>query len=426
MGVMATSHAGMPRLCRGAAARLGRPGALAGLLALVLGSAGASVATATAAQAASSCTTSGITVTCTYTGAGKYSFTVPPGVMSLAVTAVGAAGGDSTHYSGAFSVGGLGASVEDTAVPVSAYQGQTLTVIVGGAGGVGTFTGAAGAGGTPGGGRGGGAGFYWPGGGGGGYSGLLGHSGTTPLVIAAGGGGGGWVNVPQGLTHGGAGDTGSGGSAGGGTNTIDPNLGCPTSDARDDFGCGGEGGTSTAGGQGGAGAINELGLEPGGIAGSNGASLAGGAGGPSPTGGDPAQFAAGGGGGGGGYFGGGGGGSGDFGGGGGGGSSYGTGPGLVDETNTTAAASVTITYTSVELALADLYQTVRSYGSYDNIMALMVSSAEHAVAAGNIPQACQAMNAFITDVRLQAPASARAQLIADAEQIQALLGCRTG
>jgi hypothetical protein len=319
----------------------------AGAAALALGSAAAvSVATGTTAQAASPCTTSGTTVTCTYTGAGTYSFPVPSGVTSLDVTAVGAAGGDATpaNSDGAVSAGGPGASVEDTAVPVSAYQGQTLTVIVGGAGGAGTLDGAAGAGGSPGGGGSGGGGGDFPGGGGGGYSGLLDPSGTTALVIAAGGGGGGFSNSTPGIFPGGAGDTGSGGGTGGGAaSAIGPGTGCPTSD-NSFFACGGGGGTSTTGGEGGAGSPAQPQSRPpeaAGANGSDGASLAGGQGAPASN---SDNNPSGGGGGGGGYYGGGGGGNSDFGAGGGGGSSFGTGPGLTNEATASTAAAVTISY----------------------------------------------------------------------------------
>src|SRR4051812_14861966 len=88
------------------------------------------------------------TITCTYTGAGTKTFTVPAGVSSLDVTAVAARGGAGCpdFASGA---GGLGASVEDTAV--SASGGQRLSVVVGDVGDDGTLT-TGGAGGSPGGG----------------------------------------------------------------------------------------------------------------------------------------------------------------------------------------------------------------------------------------------------------------------------------
>jgi hypothetical protein len=261
-------------------------------------------------------------VTCTYTGAGTYSFTVPSGVTSLDVTAVGAAGGSGDGGGG----GGAGASVEDKAVPVTA--GQVLSVIVGGVGGAGSFT-VGGAGGTPGAG---GAGGDYPtgnsdavldGGGGGGYSGLLSPS-NSPLVIAAGGGGGGGSDASS---AGGNGDTGAGGGAGG-SNGNSPGPACGP----------GGGGTSTMGGAGGAGG-NGAGN------GGSGSSLTGGPGGASNG-----LTNSSGGGGGGGYFGGGGGGGSLFSCGGGGGSSFGT-TSLTNETIATGAASVAITYVVAPLMI---------------------------------------------------------------------------
>jgi hypothetical protein len=293
---------------------------IAGAAALALGSAAvAGFAVTTAAQADSVCATSGTpgtTATCTYTWNGDaQSFTVPAGVTSLDVTAVGAAGGSAVYNGAGFA--GPGASVEDKSVPVSTYQGQTLTVIVGGVGGNGSPD-VSGAGGSPGGGGAGGPVFTESGAagaGGGGYSGLLTSSGQ-PLVIAAGGGG-----ASQ-QVNGGAGDTGSGGGIGG-TNSG---------------GGGGVGGTSTAGGAGGAGAN-------GGPDGSPGTSLTGGQGGAGL--GEAGNNS--GGGGGGGYFGGGGGGAGTFGGGGGGGSSFGV-SGLTNEATASGPATVTISYTVPDLA----------------------------------------------------------------------------
>ena len=261
-----------------------------------------------------------------YTGAGNYTFTVPAGVSSLDVTAVGGRGGtgDGADCGGNGSdvPGGLGASVEDTAVPVSGTP--TLSVIVGGVGQNGTVTNG-GAAGSPGGGAGGdqagNALSFCDGGGGGGYSGLVDAS-SQPLVIAAAGGGGGGGccggnNDTSGV--GGARDTGRSGRSG---DTITGSA------------CGGGGGTKMQGGAGGGGAS-------GGGNGSPGQSLTGGDGGPSNG---QENSSGGGGGGGGGYFGGGGGG-GILGGGGGGGSSFGT-TGLTKKMTATEAASVTISYVS--------------------------------------------------------------------------------
>ena len=262
------------------------------------------------APAAGSCTGTA-TVTCTYTGAGSYTFMVPAGVTSLDVIAVGANGGLGFHGGS----GGVGASVEDTAVPVSG--GEALAVVVGGVGADGAAKNG-GAGGSPGGG---GAGGDYPGGnpnaiddggGGGGFSGLL-RDPSTPLVIGAGGGGGGGFG-----SAGGAGDTGSGGSPGG--------TKCDSV-----CGVGGGGGTGAGGGTPGAGKI-------GAADGVAGTFLTGGQGGAS----NGASHSSGGGGGG-GYYGGGGGGGGNAGGGGGGGSSFGI-TGLTNEAAASGPVSVTIVY----------------------------------------------------------------------------------
>jgi hypothetical protein len=282
---------------------------------VVVGLAGGCVAAigpAAIASAAAPCgsagtlSSSGATTTCTYTGAGQDTFTVPAGVSSLNVTAVGASGGrgDSTGWSPA-----AGASVRDGAVPVSPEQ--TLTVVVGGIGGDGAET-SGGEGGTPGGG---GAGGDYPtadpqadtdGGGGGGYSGVLGVT-QSPLVIAGGGGGAGGGSGGAG----GSGDIGQGGGPGGEN--------------------GGGGGTSTTGGSGGIGSGGN---------GVGGSLLQGGQGGASGGNGNSS-----GGGGGGGYYGGGGGGGAFNGAGGGGGSSYGI-TGLTNEALATGPAAVTISYTA--------------------------------------------------------------------------------
>jgi len=72
-----------------------------------------------AAALPSNCSQAGATVTCTYMGAGAYTFMVPVGVSSLDVTAVGAAGGRGGTLPSGGGLGGPGASVEDTKVPVS-------------------------------------------------------------------------------------------------------------------------------------------------------------------------------------------------------------------------------------------------------------------------------------------------------------------
>ena len=313
---------------------------LAGLLvlvgAVVVGVSGASATiTPCGTNGYFSSASPGSTASCTYTTLGSDTFTVPTGVSSLDVVAVGATGGAGAAGGNDLGLGGAGASVEDTAVPVSSYQGDALTVQVGSPGGAGTGTGGdngtGGAGGLPGGGPGG----DYPstlsnggGGGGGGYSGLLGPA-STPLVIAAGGGGGGSEEDTTGYGAGGAGDTGTGGGTGGDGTESDAHGG--TGALGSSPGLGGEGEFALTSG-------NDIGGN-----GANGALLSGGQGGASGE----NQYAGGssGGGGGGGYYGGGGGGGGRCSAGGGGGSSYGAGAGLTNEKTAPGAAEVTISYT---------------------------------------------------------------------------------
>lgn len=265
------------------------------------------------------------TVTCTFSFTGsEQTFSVPAGIGSVQVDAVGAPG--------AGSAGGLGGSASAT-VPVT--SGETLYVEVGGVGdsGPSSFNG-----GFNGGGRAdanaqnlGGAG------GGGGASDVRTESSSsgagslsTRLVVAAGGGGSGAVGNGSGsLGHGGAADTaGTDGHANG----------------SDDGGGGGGAGTSSVGGTAGAAGAAPSGT-PGG-AGHVGTSGVGGDG----TGG-PVNTT--GGGGGGGYFGGGGGGGGGAssgptaeagGGGGGGGSCFALGA-VACGANSSTTPLVTITYT---------------------------------------------------------------------------------
>ena len=308
---------GRPETSVGEARRRGvRAAIVRGSLVVAAGGLAAAVGLAGVASAAVVCgstgtpSTAGTTAACTYTTSGQDTFTVPAGVTSVDVTAVGAGGGIGGNSNAS---AGPGASVQDAAVPVTA--GQLLGVVVGGPGTPGAQH-AGGPGGSPGGG---GPGGDYPtpdptstggGGGGGGYSGLL-DPAQNPLVIAAGGGGSGGATG----NFGGAGDTGQGGGAGG----------------NGDASTGGGGGTSVGGGSGGVGGI------PRGGSGTAGSFLQGGQGGAADGGGS-------GGGGGGGYYGGGGGGGAFNGAGGGGGSSFGV-TGLTNEATSAAPASVTIRYT---------------------------------------------------------------------------------
>ena len=272
-----------------------------------------------------------VTATATFSSPGSYSFTVPAGVMSITVAAIGAAGGagGGAHAGGGAGggAGGEGASVTAT---LAVAPGEQLSVGVGAPGGVGASVSAlSAAGGIGGGGAGGASDPPGSGGGGGGGASVVGVPSPSPgfssplLVVAGGGGGGGGGNPQSGALGGAGGNAGSGGApAQGGVS-------------------GGGPGTSTAGGVGGG---------EGGAPGSFGLGGSGGSTGPRPKGigggGD-------GGGGGGGYYGGGGGGAGGSqvqfmggGGGGGGGSSFvaAGATGVSGPALASAAAQVTITY----------------------------------------------------------------------------------
>ena len=274
-----------------------------------------SLESGSAALAATPCpgASSSTSAQCLFNGAGQsYFFTVPAGVSSIDVIAVGGAGASTNGP------GGLGASVEDTNVPVAA--GQVLTVDVGG---VGSGFGSGGA--------------AYGGGAGGGYSAVLDTSSSSPLVVAAGGGG-----ASLSGSAGGNGDVGSGGASG--ANTIIPagsceiyvpGQGCQLYYSNDVTVNGGAGGVTNADGSCTGGAGGDPSPSP-----EDGSSLQGGSG---------ATFTtfignAGAGGGGGGYCGGGGGAlKGAAGGGGGGGSSYAV-TGLTNGQAAADPASVTINW----------------------------------------------------------------------------------
>ena len=276
-------------------------------------------------SAASSCLLAGAFLTLTGIGTAgaqpitePFSFTddaqtflVPESVCAITVDAFSAQGGDGDTDNLVFGAGALGGRATAT---VSVTPGETLQVLVGGAGGDAPNAGL-GPGGFPDGGDGGSGGTNAGGGGGGGSSSVL--RGTDVLVIAGAGGGGGGGGQANGQGNGGA-----GGDAGqDGANVP----------------AGAQGGQS--GGNGGAGG-NGVGA---GGAGESGAALQGGAGGDSP---DNNQ---GGGGGGGGAVGGGGGGASsasNTNGGGGGGGGSGTGPsGTTFETGVRSGdGALTITF----------------------------------------------------------------------------------
>jgi len=293
----------------------------------LLGLAVACAALAASAAPASAATTQAFAFTGT-----EQTFTVPTGVTSLHVVAVGAKGGNGSDESAKKlgGPGGLGASVEAD-LPVT--PGQVLYVEVGGTGANGS---AGGAGGFNGGGASNDGVFKLPGGGGGGATDIRSCSRvaltcagvldtlSSRLLIAAGGGGGGSLGRNEQPTGGEGGDAGKDG------NTA-AELGCSTGSTP---GSGGQAGSQTAGGAGGAAGSNGA---PSGNAGSVGQGGLAGEGGSNS---EP------GGGGGGGFFGGGAGGSGNGcgGGGGGGGSSASVGTNM-STTTSAGAPSLTITYT---------------------------------------------------------------------------------
>jgi hypothetical protein len=280
-----------------------------------------------------------VTATTTFTAAGDHSFTVPAGVTSVTVTAIGAAGGAlGQSCSPGCDLPGEGATVT-AAVPVLA--GQQLFVGVGGPGNAGSSSGGPpGSGGIGGGGAGGSgqAGGAGGGGSGGGGASVVGVGSASPsfsgLLVVAGGGGGTSADFQNG---------GNAGSPGG---NGDP----PPS--------GGGAGSQTAGGAGGTAGGGDA------TAGSPGSFGLGGTGGD----GDTSGGSAGGGGGGGGYYGGGGGGGTatvgvpDGGAGGGGGSSFVTPNGLTmaAPTPTASPAIVSITY---DVPTADESTTSLAFGT---------------------------------------------------------------
>ena len=457
-------------------------------MALAAGASGTAVlaaalpgAAASAAPAAlpANCSQSGPTVTCTYGYTGtEQTFTVPSGIASVQVTAIGAAGG--ADY-GNDDPGGEGARVTGTLTGLTGDQ--TLYVEVGQHPDTAT---------TPQGAKptafnGGGApGYGSASGGGGGASDVrtISSADTGSLasrLIVAGGGGGHSETYSTTETPANAGQN------------------APPATATASDGQGGFAGTQTAGGARGNAATGGKGDQEPGVAGSLGQGGNGGIGLPSA------------GGGGGGFYGGGGGGGGDevvsengVAGGGGGGSSLV--PAGGSESLSTSAASVTISYTGPELSiathpditvdatspagavvtytapavtdqanpanppaavctppsgstfpigtttvtctatdpadvnspvstsftvtvvgaagqLAALYQAVQGYGPG---LANTVLIAEHAVAAGNTPRACLALDAFVIEVATRfppLPPATAAQLIAAAAQIQAVLDC---
>jgi prepilin-type N-terminal cleavage/methylation domain-containing protein len=184
-----------------------------------------------------------------YTGSTQ-TFVVPTGVTSATVLVVGASGGQGGASSGPGGLGGAGGSVSGS---ITVSPGETLTVIVGGAGSNASGSVAGGYGGPY---ASGGAGNLGPygmgGGGGGGASGVW--DGATPLAIAGGGGGGGYGGGNGGI---GGGVDGGNGTAGLGATGATPGGGpIPAANGNGANGGGGVfyGGAGGGGGYGGGGA----------------------------------------------------------------------------------------------------------------------------------------------------------------------------
>ncbi len=199
-----------------------------------------------------------VTETTPFSTPGEYTFTVPAGVTSISVTAIGAAGGDNPCWG---PTGGEGATVTAT-LPVS--PNQQLFVGVGAAGGGGCH--GAGSAGLGGGGNGGSDFFGALTGAGGGGASVVGTGSPSTsfaslMVVAGGGGGaGGYSGGGNGGNAGAAGDSsgdggggGAGGSSGGGAGGTSPvAVGAPgTVGVGGDGGSGGNNAYRTGGGGGG-------------------------------------------------------------------------------------------------------------------------------------------------------------------------------
>jgi len=289
-----------------------------------------------AAALPSNCSQSGSTVTCTFSSTGSdQAFTVPAGVSSVKVTAIGGVGAAGTANGGA---GGLGAKVTGG---LSVTPAEVLYVEVAGnaAGTAGGFNGGGGSGGSFG---------CSPlsGGGGGGASDIRtspmstsGSLGSRRLVAAGGGGGGGGTSAC------GSGAAGGDGGAAGQPGQDGQLLILPGTRG----GAGGGAGTQTAGGAGGAADTASCGICATGGPGTFGAGGAGGSG-----------QAIGGGGGGSGYYGGGGGGEGggDGAGGGGGGGSNLVPVGGSASTGSTGTPTITISYAVPQPTMTSLASSV--------------------------------------------------------------------
>jgi hypothetical protein len=161
-------------------------------------------------------TQSGSTATCSYASGASDTFTVPAGVTSVTITAVGGQGGSTGSSPCPSAAGGEGATVSATAVTVNPLDSLTVTVATSGGNGT-TMAGECAAGGAGGSGAGSGGAGADGGGGGGGGSAVIDTTALSATLVVAGGGGGGGVGCTNCSTAGGdAGQQGGGEAQSGG------------------------------------------------------------------------------------------------------------------------------------------------------------------------------------------------------------------
>jgi hypothetical protein len=159
-------------------------------------------------------TLSGSTATCSYASGASDTFSVPAGVTSVTITAVGGHGGSTGPSPCPSGAGGEGATVSATAT-VNPSDSLAVTVATNGGNGT-TSSGECAAGGAGGSGAGSGGAGADGGGGGGGGSAVIDTTASSATLVAAGGGGGGGAECTSGCSSQG-GDAGQqGGGDGGG------------------------------------------------------------------------------------------------------------------------------------------------------------------------------------------------------------------
>ena len=93
-----------------------------------------------------------------------------------------------------------------------------------------------------------------------------------------------------------------------------------------------------------------------------------------------------------------------------------------DDSNSPVTVSFTVTVKGAAAQLADLHQAVQ-YVGIGKSLAYTIAAAQDQLAAGHPRLACVTLTAFIVEVKVQTPATTSAQLITDAQRIQAVLAC---